>query len=207
MRPDLLLAGVAILVATSSAAYVISDRRKPFPLLTKMDEITRQLLQLTSNMAELDAELTAVLNPNHRLKKRSTTEDRDRMLCRFGPLDDICRVWEMLQQKQHGEPGDYLKTATSPGKRSGPNDLQQAVDELNQRRNMVQALHKVFDNAGHIMEREKKWFTCKLNLGYTCQTEQYNAMADTWDFLNSAGSPGKRKRSSPEAPLAQPQQS
>jgi len=44
--------------------------------------------------------------------------------------------------------------------------------------------------------------TCKVNLGGNCATEDAVAMSDHWHFLNSAHSPGRRRRSAPVAPLS-----
>ncbi|KAL8611545.1 hypothetical protein ACOMHN_067689 [Nucella lapillus] len=115
--------------------------------------------------------------------------------CRLHLHEDICQVLEIL--KEHS---GFLHSPTSPGKRSAdspaPNYRKLATD-LKKKREMLHNLMDVFSNAGYILEREKKWMTCNLNLGFTCQTQEYSNIADYYDFLNSADSPGK-KRSAPE---------
>ncbi|KAK7484776.1 hypothetical protein BaRGS_00023950, partial [Batillaria attramentaria] len=111
-----------------------------------------------------------------------------------GFRQDICQAMDILKQRAAMKT-DPLADSYYPGKRSGDataSKYRKMLEDLRKRREMLKGLRGVFDKAGHVLDREKRWFTCNLNLGFTCQTQEYSAIADYYDFLNSADSPGKR---------------
>ncbi|ESO86917.1 hypothetical protein LOTGIDRAFT_166645 [Lottia gigantea] len=69
---------------------------------------------------------------------------------------------------------------------------QQQEEQL--RRGYLIQILKSFLNRRQEDATEKRKRSCNLNLGFHCQTDEYSSIADMYDFLQSALSPGKRKR-------------
>ncbi|WAR03871.1 hypothetical protein MAR_010429 [Mya arenaria] len=59
---------------------------------------------------------------------------------------------------------------------------------------------KLLDNILEMVEKSKEGVqmgrkrSCNVNLGFHCQTEQYSAIADMYNWLQSSLSPGKRRK-------------
>ncbi|XP_076471825.1 uncharacterized protein LOC143301425 [Babylonia areolata] len=111
-------------------------------------------------------------------------------------LNDITRHLHHLTRSL-GDYDEELKqavSADSPGRRllrrSSDNEF---MSDLARKRRLLHIMQNVFDNVQRTLERQKKWATCNLNLGFTCQTEEYSNIADYYDFLNSSQSPGKKR--------------
>ncbi|KAL8618555.1 hypothetical protein ACOMHN_021824 [Nucella lapillus] len=75
-------------------------------------------------------------------------------------------------------------------KRSSGNGV---LSDIRRKRRLLTIMKSLFDNVQRSVDRQKKWATCNLNLGFTCQTEEYNDIANYYDFLNSIQSPGKKR--------------
>ncbi|XP_076450374.1 uncharacterized protein LOC143286617 [Babylonia areolata] len=118
--------------------------------------------------------------------------------CRHHLKEEMCQALEAIHRQKDNS--GLLQSLGFPGKRSGDGpapDYRKLAADLIKKKETLHSLRNVFDNAAFILEREKKWMTCNLNMGFTCQTEEYSNIADYYDFLNSADSPGK-KRSAPQ---------
>lgn len=177
MEMEHLLLTVTLLLTTVCSGHVLNKRREPTPMTMKMEDITKHLRDLTKSMAEFDEDLRQALDGSG---------------C-TGFRQDICQAMDILRERMDET---TLADTYYPGKRSGEDasasKYRKMLEDLKQRHHLLKGLRGLFDKAGHILDREKRWFTCNLNLGFTCQTQEYSAIADYYDFLNSADSPGKR---------------
>lgn len=183
MKGDVILLVLTLLWTDVLPAHIISKRMPQLPMLRKIDEISRHLRDLTAAMTEFDQELREAVD--------------DGISCRLSLRADFCEALELLREQ-----ASYLQNPASPGKRNGGNSAskyRKIVDDLSKKREVLSSLKNLFNNAGSIIEREKKWFTCNLNLGFTCQTQEYNSIADQYDFLSSAASPGRKRSASKES--------
>lgn len=69
-------------------------------------------------------------------------------------------------------------------------------EEASLKRRGIELLLKLLSDADIKGSNQRKR-TCKVNLGGNCATEDALSMADHWHFMNSAFSPGRRRRSAP----------
>ncbi|XP_025088744.1 uncharacterized protein LOC112560864 [Pomacea canaliculata] len=194
MWTEKLLVVAAIFLSSACAGHInINERREPPQLVRKLDLITKQLRSLSGSLEDLDSDLRRALSlDSSGNEKRADATDSSSCT---GFRDSICQAMELLKylDSQNG----YLGNPASPGKRSADvtslAKYQRILSDMRQKQREVESLHNVINTAGHVMERQKKWFSCHLNLGFTCQTQEYADIADYYDFLNSAESPGKKR--------------
>ncbi|KAL5007004.1 hypothetical protein ScPMuIL_015810 [Solemya velum] len=90
---------------------------------------------------------------------------------------------------------ESVNDRSNPGKRSADtNGLtsrdERLLDDLLRKRYILQNINDYLQQASQTLSDERKR-SCNLNLGFHCQTEQYSAIADMYNFLQSAMSPGK----------------
>lgn len=88
---------------------------------------------------------------------------------------------------------------------SDPENSKTDEDEASRRRG-VELLMRLLTNGEGNDTPGKKKRTCKVNLGGNCATEDALSVADNWHYINSALSPGRRRRSAGDrSPLSQQQ--
>lgn len=180
---------------------------------------TTSAIKSTNKHADLIRHLDNVNNQLHILSRsiRSAHSDYTRQqedVCRyFGPMSDsICDLQsadnslsssEALNQAIHGK--------FSPGKRSQEDyaelsEKKVLLDDIMQKQDLLEKLQRIVDAAQSTVQNERKR-SCNLNLGFHCQTEQYSAIADMYNWLQSSLSPGKRRRRQASAKLEHRQKS
>jgi len=79
--------------------------------------------------------------------------------------------------------------------READSDLQRSrnAEDVYPERKGIQLLLEILADIDTDVKRTQKR-TCKVNLGGHCSTEDAVALADHWHFLNSADSPGRKRR-------------
>lgn len=169
------LIAAAILLLTTSAAEEDSIRHRGKLLVDQLDDVRNNLASVTRSLQAL-----------------SDAIDKE---CNWGGAmsDGAC---SLLTIEQDRELLDRIHDRSSPGKRSVP-ELEPAVrrflEDLMRKKEMVLRLKEVLSYADKKVHDERKK-SCQLNLGFHCQTQEYSAIADMFNFLGSGRSPGKRRR-------------
>ncbi|XP_045176590.2 uncharacterized protein LOC123537095 [Mercenaria mercenaria] len=180
-----ILTGLFSYIASSTATDTIKSTGKHADLIHHLDTVNNQLHALSRSIRSAHSDFTR------------QQED----VCRyFAPMSDtICGLQsadnsltrsEALDQAIHGK--------FSPGKRSEDDftELSQKrilLDDIMQKQDLLEKLQRIVDAAQSTVQNERKR-SCNLNLGFHCQTEQYSAIADMYNWLQSSLSPGKRRR-------------
>ncbi|XP_069133763.1 uncharacterized protein [Argopecten irradians] len=145
---------------------------------------------LVSNLDDVSEKLVEAVRAVRRLKKFLNDEAPSCLVsatdCSMGYIDPIEGFI------------DVVSNPNSPGKRSvrsvnSPTLLQKRyVDDILNKKELIGRMQSTLTDILNAIHNERKR-SCKLNLGFHCQTEEYSAIADMYNFLQSAMSPGKRK--------------
>ncbi|OWF46764.1 uncharacterized protein LOC110455247 isoform X2 [Mizuhopecten yessoensis] len=144
---------------------------------------------LVSNLDDVSVELVDAVRAVRRLKKFLNDEAPSCLVsatdCSMGYIDPIEGFI------------DVVSNPNSPGKRSvrsveNRTLLQKRyVNDILNKRELIGRMQSTLTDILNVIHNERKR-SCKLNLGFHCQTEEYSAIADMYNFLQSAMSPGKR---------------
>lgn len=169
------LIAAAILLLTTSAAEEEPIRNRGKKLVEQLDDVRHNLASVTRSLETL-----------------SDVIDKE---CNWGGgmSDEMC---SMVTIDEDRKLEDLIRDKTNPGKRSVPHmdpQVQRFLEDLLRKKEMIQRLKQVLSYADNTVHEERKK-SCRLNLGFHCQTQEYSAIADMFNFLGSGRSPGKRRR-------------
>lgn len=144
-------------------------------LLSRMDNVQEKLAAVTSSAEQMQSEVEKAIFD-----------------C-LGTHSELCSAQE-LESGLADQMG--LQSFWSPGKRLSPagsspqsNSL---YKELQRKRAVAQHLGEVLRGARNVIKEERKR-SCNVNLGFPCDTSRLVEMAKVINFLNTPGSPGKKR--------------
>lgn len=179
------LVGIIIYIATRTSSVNAADSQET--IIKHLDTVNHHLGTLSR----------AIRSAHTDLKERQYEE------CQLmGPIiDPYCAIFAMDKGlKDHEDLEAIINNHLAPGKRSrdmqttvGQTDRKTILDELIHKQKMLENLKSVIDGAQSSIHQERKR-SCNVNLGFHCQTEQYSAIADVYNWLQNSMSPGKRRR-------------
>uniref|UniRef100_A0A0B6ZF28 Fibrinogen C-terminal domain-containing protein n=1 Tax=Arion vulgaris TaxID=1028688 RepID=A0A0B6ZF28_9EUPU len=145
-------------------------------LIERMDNIQRQLAEVTTSMRNLDTDIGTALG---------NCQDK---------YDFLCKALDVEFEPKNQED---MNVPWGPEKRSAMENSifakhRRFYSELFRKSAMINHLLGVFRGADNVLKNERKR-TCNLNLGFHCDTEEITDFADAYDFLSSVKSPGKKR--------------
>ncbi|VDI51118.1 uncharacterized protein LOC143082477 [Mytilus galloprovincialis] len=167
----------AILFLTTSAAVEDDVTNRGKQLIQQLDDVRHNLKSVTESLEKL----SDVIEEECTWGGGMSDE-----MCSTVDIDEIQRSFQVIHDRN------------SPGKRSVPSmdpSLRQFLQDLLRKKEMIQRLKHILTYADNAVHEERKK-SCQLNLGFHCQTQEYSAIADMFNFLGSGRSPGKRRRRS-----------
>ncbi|XP_052802743.1 uncharacterized protein LOC128232966 [Mya arenaria] len=177
-----------LLGAVSSLTAVADDVINAHPqqkLVQQLDMVNQQLQSLSHSVRRAQNHITT-----RQLEECSM----------MGPMSDsICDLF-LLDKSLAGEEAvqTVVHRPLAPGKRADT-----IFQDQHQRNAYLEDLlqkQKLLDNILEMVEKSKEGVqmgrkrSCNVNLGFHCQTEQYSAIADMYNWLQSSLSPGKRRK-------------
>lgn len=177
--------GLFSYVLSSSAANTLETQSNQNDVIHHLDTVGSQLQTLSRSIRSAHTEISRrQLEECHILGAMS---------------DTVCDL--LLMDKELGEAegiNQAIHSQFSPGKRAGDSfsDISQRkllLADLLQKQTFLENLRDMVDEAQASVQNERKR-SCNLNLGFHCQTEQYSAIADMYNWLQSSLSPGRRRR-------------
>lgn len=180
-----ILTGILSYISSSTATDELKSQNKHADLIRHLDKVNNQLQTLSRSIRSAHSDYT---------RQQVDT-------CRFfGPMSDtICDLENVDNVLSSSEAlNQAIQAKFSPGKRSGNDftDVSQKrllLDDIMQKQELLERLQRLVDIAQSSVQHERKR-SCNLNLGFHCQTEQYSAIADMYNWLQSSMSPGRRRK-------------
>ncbi|KAL4225164.1 hypothetical protein ACF0H5_015856 [Mactra antiquata] len=174
-----------VLISLSTASESIQIHDKQADVIHHLDAVTSHLNALSRTIRSAHSDITA--------------KQYEECAIMGTMSDSVCDLLFMDKTLGESETVDkVIHNTLSPGKRSQEtyNDMMQRktlVGDLLQKRRLLENLNAIIEDATNSITTERKR-SCNLNLGFHCQTEQYAAIADMYNWLQSSLSPGRKRR-------------
>lgn len=170
-----------VLTTCSNAEDALLNQKRK--LLSQLDDVRHKLTAVTRSVRNLQRSLDDDHIECHMVAGLSNPS------CTLENIDTLQNIQNMIA---HG-----------PGKRSSLSskvlndnpDAQSLYDDMLRKKQLISEIKPKIEEIINRLHSERKR-SCKWNLGFHCQTEEYSSIADMYDWIKSAASPGKRKRRS-----------
>ncbi|XP_013397049.1 uncharacterized protein LOC106163882 [Lingula anatina] len=117
--------------------------------------------------------------------KRGNTADMDRFY--FNDDESMSNFY-----KRDGEDGEFDMFVQGEDVGLGE-DSESVLRSIARKRSGISSLKRLLSNLDARLHKQQKR-ACLMNLGHSCDVESAAAAADTWKYLNSVHSPGRRRR-------------
>ncbi|CAH1785545.1 unnamed protein product [Owenia fusiformis] len=157
----------------------------------------QQLLETRNNLLHIKDLVGALDGELERIQKKT---------CAIGGgLSHHCALQGLNDKMQVY---DWLKSGLSPGRRRRSIadlfassdqhvEMKRAIETLKNKRSALNILRRLLEDLDEDLMLEQKR-NCLFNLGGHCATEKAASVADQWHYLNSAISPGRKRRDTKE---------